>query len=186
MMNCSNEKITADPIKVVLVEKYPLARAALARLLKDDGYEVYQAQNRQTAIKYTQALEDIRRLARRFGNGWLALSRQGGGTETQCVCDSDGRRSARFRNAAFQATRYTRMPQKADHLRRRSYGNQTKIEKSSTHSTETHDGQRRPIYSVGKSLAEPQLISPNFRLRYRDKFALHWTTTFRSNHIRRR
>ena len=59
MMNCSDEKITADPIKVVLVEKYPLARAALARLLKDDGYEVYQAQNRQTAIKYTQALEDI-------------------------------------------------------------------------------------------------------------------------------
>lgn len=58
-MNSSNEKITAKPLKVVLAEKYSAARDALAALLEDNGCELYEAENQQTAIRYIQRLETV-------------------------------------------------------------------------------------------------------------------------------
>ena len=55
----SDNEMTAETLKVIVAEKYIVARAALAALLKDDGYEVYRAKNRQTAIRYIERVDRV-------------------------------------------------------------------------------------------------------------------------------
>jgi DNA-binding NtrC family response regulator len=56
----NNSETTFGRGKVLIAEKHPMARAALAALLRQDGYEVYQAENLRTA---TSAINQIDRLA---------------------------------------------------------------------------------------------------------------------------
>lgn len=56
----NNSETTFGRAKVLIAEKHPMARAALAVLLTQDGYEVYQAENLRTA---TSAINQIDRLA---------------------------------------------------------------------------------------------------------------------------
>lgn len=58
--NNPEARFSARALTVLVAEKHPIARAALTALLRQDGYQVYQAENLRTAIA---ALNQIERLA---------------------------------------------------------------------------------------------------------------------------
>ena len=51
-----NDKMQAGPVTVVVAEKNPLARAALAAMLTQDGYRVFQAASFKEAIFHIDSL----------------------------------------------------------------------------------------------------------------------------------
>jgi CheY-like chemotaxis protein len=60
--------------KIIVVERYPLARAALADLLVGDGYRVFQSDNAKSAISCVEQNKDVAAvLADLQVPGWKSL-----------------------------------------------------------------------------------------------------------------
>jgi DNA-binding NtrC family response regulator len=52
-------EIKPFPVTVIVADKHPIARAALASLLTYDGYRVFQADSLRTAISYINYNKDL-------------------------------------------------------------------------------------------------------------------------------
>ncbi len=57
--NDTEARFSAPALTVLVAEKHPIARAAIAALLRQAGYEAYQAENLQTAISYMSQIERL-------------------------------------------------------------------------------------------------------------------------------
>ena len=60
MRNDINIRCKGSPLTVIVAEKYPISRAALAALLSYDGYRVFQAANARSAISHLNTVADVR------------------------------------------------------------------------------------------------------------------------------
>jgi DNA-binding NtrC family response regulator len=87
----SKTSLATHPLNVIVAEKYPLARAALAALLTQDGYQAFQAENSKTAISYINQLENLAvLLADLEMPGWRSIVRHATRTTGALVIGMEG------------------------------------------------------------------------------------------------
>jgi DNA-binding NtrC family response regulator len=87
----SKTSLATHPLNVIVAEKYPIARAALAALLTQDGYQAFQAENSKTAISYINQLENLAViLADLEMPGWRSIVRHAATTTSALVIGMEG------------------------------------------------------------------------------------------------
>jgi DNA-binding NtrC family response regulator len=83
--------IHRSPLTVIVAEKYPIARAALAALLSYDGYRVFQAENLNAAISRINAVQDVAVLLADLDMpGWRTIVRHALRTRDAVVIGMEG------------------------------------------------------------------------------------------------
>jgi CheY-like chemotaxis protein len=60
MRSDSNARCKESPLTVIVAEKCPISRAALAALLSCDGYRVFQAADARSAIAHLTNVADVK------------------------------------------------------------------------------------------------------------------------------
>ena len=87
----SKTSLATHPLNVIVAEKYPIARAALAALLTYDGFQVSQAENLKSAISYINQLENVAvLLADLEMPGWRSIVRHAATTISALVIGMEG------------------------------------------------------------------------------------------------
>jgi DNA-binding NtrC family response regulator len=83
--------INRSPLTVIVAEKYPIARAALAALLSYDGYRVFQAENLNAAVSRINTVQDVAVvLADLDMPGWRTIVRHALRTSEALVIGMEG------------------------------------------------------------------------------------------------
>ena len=59
MTNDIETEVKRSPLTVIVAERYPIARAALAALLSYDGYRVFQADSVKAAISHITSVDNL-------------------------------------------------------------------------------------------------------------------------------
>jgi DNA-binding NtrC family response regulator len=93
------EKITGDvqanyqsPLTIIVAEKHPIARAALAYLLEDNGYRVLQAENLQAAMAQIYSVDSLAVLLADLDmEGWRSVVRHAMKTTGALIIGMEGR-----------------------------------------------------------------------------------------------
>jgi DNA-binding NtrC family response regulator len=87
----SNTSLATHPLNVIVAEKYPIARAALAALLTYDGFQAFQAENLKSAISYINEIENVAVvLADLEMLGWRSIVRHAATTTSALVIGMEG------------------------------------------------------------------------------------------------
>jgi DNA-binding NtrC family response regulator len=59
MRNYTEMEVNRSPLAVIVAERYPISRAALAALLSYDGYRVFQADSVRAAVSHINSIGDV-------------------------------------------------------------------------------------------------------------------------------
>ena len=84
-------EINRSSLTVIVTEKYPIARSALAALLNYDGYRVFQAENLNAAISKINSVQDVAVLLADLDMpGWRTIVRHALKTSDAVVIGMEG------------------------------------------------------------------------------------------------
>jgi CheY-like chemotaxis protein len=90
-MDHLNAESKRAPLAVIVAEKDPIVRAALAALLSHDGYRVFQAESLQAAIARINSMDDLAVLLADLDMpGWRTVVRQAVKTGRALVIAMEG------------------------------------------------------------------------------------------------
>lgn len=92
-MNHDTETVVKrSPLTIIVAEKYPIARAALAALLRYDGYRVFQAERFEPVISLIDRAEDFAALLLDLDMpGWKTIVRHAAKRADALVIGMEGK-----------------------------------------------------------------------------------------------
>jgi DNA-binding NtrC family response regulator len=91
MTNGIETEVKRSPLTVIVAERYPIARAALAALLSYDGYRVFQADSAKAALSHITSVDNLAVLLADLDMpGWRSIVRYAAQTTDALVIGTEG------------------------------------------------------------------------------------------------